>query len=165
MRYSQTRLHMIKSCLYLFSKFNWYSCSCICFVYSILDIWRRCWRLGLIQGTLFLYFVVCGDIMFWQCLQLSIQLLNNVWYRLRAKKGPDPLGNFADISYLKENYKPHLLRDVCTLCYGALVSDSLLHMLLQQTRGKNQNESLSYRKKKLNHLIIQISHVVCRLAA
>ena len=53
------------------------------------------------------------------------------WYRLRAKKGPaPPLGNFADISYLEENIKPHLLRDVCTLCSGALVSDSLLHMLL-----------------------------------
>ena len=36
-----------------------------------------------------------------------------------------PLGNFADISYLKENFKPHILRDVCTLCSGALVSDSL----------------------------------------
>ena len=43
---------------------------------------------------------------------------------------PPPPGNFADISYLKENFKPHLLRDVCTLCPGALVSDSLLHMLL-----------------------------------
>ena len=54
-------------------------------------------------------------------------------YRLRAKKGPappPPLGNFADISYLEKNFKPHLLRDVCTLCSGALVSDSLLHMLL-----------------------------------
>ena len=53
--------------------------------------------------------------------------------RLRAKKGPappPPLGNFADISYLEENFKPHLFRDVCTLCSGALVSDSLLHMLL-----------------------------------
>ena len=51
-------------------------------------------------------------------------------FRLRAKKGPaSPLGNFADISYLEENFKPHLLRDVCTLCSGALVSDSLLHML------------------------------------
>ena len=29
---------------------------------------------------------------------------------------PPPLGNFADISYLEENFKPHLLRDVCTLC-------------------------------------------------
>ena len=54
-----------------------------------------------------------------------------VCYRLRAKKGPaPPLGNFADISYLDENFKPHLLRDACTLCSGALVSDSLLHMLL-----------------------------------
>ena len=43
---------------------------------------------------------------------------------------PPPLGNFADISYLEENFKPHLLRDVCTLYSGALVSDSLLHMLL-----------------------------------
>ena len=53
--------------------------------------------------------------------------------RLRAKKGPappPPLGNFADISYLEENFKRHLLRDVCTLCSGALVSGSLLHMLL-----------------------------------
>ena len=51
--------------------------------------------------------------------------------RLRAKKGPaPPLGNFADISYLEENFKPHLLRDVCTLCSEALVTDSLLHMLL-----------------------------------
>ena len=41
-----------------------------------------------------------------------------------------PLGNFADISYLEENFKPHLLRDVCTLCSMAVVSDSLLHMLL-----------------------------------
>ena len=41
-----------------------------------------------------------------------------------------PLGNFADISYLEENFKPHLLRDICTLCSGELVSDSLLHMLL-----------------------------------
>ena len=52
-------------------------------------------------------------------------------YRLRAKKGPaPPLDNFADISYLEENFKPHLLKDVCTQCSGALVSDSLLHMLL-----------------------------------
>ena len=53
-------------------------------------------------------------------------------YRLRAKKKKVllPPGHFADISYLKENFKPHLLRDVCTLCSGALVSDSLLHVLL-----------------------------------
>ena len=62
-----------------------------------------------------------------------------VWaIRLRAKKGPapPPLGNFADISYLEENFKPHPLRDVCTLCSGALVSDSLLHMLLSHSKEK-----------------------------
>ena len=70
-----------------------------------------------------------------QTIDLHVYLL----YRLRAKKGPappPPLGNFADISYLEEKFKPHLLRDVCTLCSGALVSDSLLHMLLLQTKEK-----------------------------
>ena len=64
---------------------------------------------------------------------LACMQMVNLPYRLRAKKGPappPPLGNFADISYLEENFKLHLLRDVCTLCSGALVSDSLLHMLL-----------------------------------
>ena len=51
-------------------------------------------------------------------------------FELKKVLSPPPLGNFADISYLEENFKPHLLRDVCTLCSGALVSDSLLHMLL-----------------------------------
>ena len=50
-------------------------------------------------------------------------------FKLRAKKCPTPpLGNFADICYLEDNFKPHVLRDICTLCSGALVSDSLLHM-------------------------------------
>ena len=57
-------------------------------------------------------------------------------FELKKVLLPPPLGNFADISYLKENFKPHLLRDVCTLCSGALVSDSLLHMLLKQTKEK-----------------------------
>ena len=64
----------------------------------------------------------------------QLWISRNPYIRLRAKKGPapppPPLGNFADISYLEENFKPHLLRDVCTLCSEALVSDSLLHMLL-----------------------------------
>ena len=51
-------------------------------------------------------------------------------FELKKVLLPPTLGNFADISYLEENFKPHLLRDVCTLCSGALVSDSLLHMLL-----------------------------------
>ena len=40
-----------------------------------------------------------------------------------------PLGNFASLSYLKEDFKLRLLIDVCTMFAGALVSDSLLHML------------------------------------
>ena len=36
-----------------------------------------------------------------------------------------PLGNFADISYLVENGELSLLRNVCTLCVGALVSKRL----------------------------------------
>ena len=39
------------------------------------------------------------------------------------------LGNFANLSYLKEVFKLRLLIDVCTVFAGALVSDSLLHML------------------------------------
>ena len=51
--------------------------------------------------------------------------------RIYAKEGPaPPLGIFKDISYLEENFKSHLFRDVCNLCSGALVSDSLLHMSL-----------------------------------
>ena len=77
---------------------------------------------------LFTYFVIshgdCGnlDVFF-----LSLELVD---FELKKVLLPPPLGNFADISYLEENFKPHLLRDVCTLCSGALVSDSLLHMLL-----------------------------------
>ena len=59
----------------------------------------------------------------------NLTILCKLDYELKKVLLP-PLGNFADISYLEENLKPHLLRDVCTLCSGALVSDSLLHMLL-----------------------------------
>ena len=51
-------------------------------------------------------------------------------FELKKVLLPPPLGNFADISYLEENFQPHLLRNVCTLCSGALVSDSLLLMLV-----------------------------------
>ena len=40
-----------------------------------------------------------------------------------------PPGKFASLSHLKEDYKLRLLIDVCTMFAGALVSDSLLHML------------------------------------
>ena len=77
------------------------------------------------------YVYICGASCDCNKCNVSSQRKNRSSYRLRAKKGPaPPLGNFADISYLKDNFKPHLLRDVCTLCSGALVSDSLLHMLL-----------------------------------
>ena len=66
----------------------------------------------------------------WGCI-IDTVTMQAVQLDFELKKGPaPPLGNFADISYLEENFKPHLLRDVCTLCSGALVSDSLLHMLL-----------------------------------
>ena len=39
------------------------------------------------------------------------------------------LGNFAILSYLKEDFKLRLVIDVCTMFAGVLVSDSLLHML------------------------------------
>ena len=79
------------------------------------------------------YFPVFHYFVYNKLLYHMMFLLYQVYYfiRLRAKKGPaPPLGNFGDISYLEGNFKPHLLRDVCTLCSGALVSDSLLHMLL-----------------------------------
>ena len=40
-----------------------------------------------------------------------------------------PPGKFASLSHLKEDYKLRLLIDVYTMFAGALVSDSLLHML------------------------------------
>ena len=43
-----------------------------------------------------------------------------------------PLGNFASFFYQKEDFKLRLLIDVCTMFAGALVSDSLLHMLPYQ---------------------------------
>ena len=51
----------------------------------------------------------------------SCIILLDGWLRM----GLFPLGNFADISYLVENLKSSLLRDVCTLCFGALVCKSL----------------------------------------
>ena len=57
---------------------------------------------------------------------VSAQHLTNKRIRRMAENGfAPPLGNFADIFYLVENRKPSLLRDVCTLCVGALVCKSL----------------------------------------
>ena len=63
---------------------------------------------------------------FWYVLYLLF-----VDFKLKKVLHP-PLGNFADISYLKDNSKLRVLRDVCTLySSGALECGSLLHMLLQ----------------------------------
>ena len=59
-----------------------------------------------------------------------LQRFADIDFELKKVLLPPNLGNLSDISYLEEIFKPHLLRDVCTLCSGALVSDSLLHMLL-----------------------------------
>ena len=60
------------------------------------------------------------------CSICSCNFQNKVNNRPMAENGFDPpLGNFADISYLVENWKPSLLRHVCTLCFGALVCKSL----------------------------------------
>ena len=56
-------------------------------------------------------------------------------------------GEFASLSYLKEDSKLRLLIDVCTMYAGALVSDSLLHMLPFKFRKKKKIKSLSYRKR------------------
>ena len=57
-----------------------------------------------------------------------------VYYRLLARGSiaPPLLGNFADIPYLKEQFKLSRIRDVCTLSVGALSCNSLLHMLPKQ---------------------------------
>ena len=62
---------------------------------------------------------------------------------------PAPQEIFADIPYLEENFKLRRIRYVCTLYAGALVSDSLLHMLSYRIKKK-----MSYRKNAFNCLII-----------
>ena len=80
------------------------------------------------SNQLFILHVHCFVRM--HCSIQEISYTNPIDFELKKRLAPPPLGNFADISYLEENFKPHLLRDVCTLCSGALVSDSLLRMLL-----------------------------------
>ena len=57
-----------------------------------------------------------------------------------------PLGNFADIPYLKEKFKLRRIRDVCTLYVGAFVRNRLLHMLLYQIRKKENFRFKLYKK-------------------
>ena len=60
---------------------------------------------------------------------MNIPKIDLISYRRMAENGfappPTPLGNFADKSCLVDNWKPSLLRNVCTLCSGALVCNSL----------------------------------------
>ena len=78
-------------------------------------------------------------------------LLGNALFRLMAESAPPPppppLENFADIPYLEENFKLRRIRDVCTVCAGALVSDSLLHMLsyqIEKMKTKGISEPIVY---------------------
>ena len=58
-----------------------------------------------------------------------------------------PMGNFASLSYLKEDSKLRLLIDVCTMFAGALVSDSLLYTYTAYTYVTKLNLE---KKRKLN---------------
>ena len=50
------------------------------------------------------------------------------------KNVPISSREFADIFLLIVQFKLHLIRDVCTLCVGALVWNSVLHALLYQIK-------------------------------
>ena len=68
-----------------------------------------------------------SDLVLAQSVRYLVQLIHTIYYlsqyhlhleifRLPAKKDPvPPLGNFADIVYLKEQSFLHRIRDVCTL--------------------------------------------------
>ena len=60
---------------------------------------------------------------------------------------PKLLWNIADVSYLKEQFKVHRIRHVCTLSAGALACNNLLHMLLYEFKN-NKIESLIYVQKE-----------------
>ena len=48
-----------------------------------------------------------------------ITFMSNIRLSARWSYPPPPLGNFADIPYLKEQSFLHIIRDVCTLQVGA----------------------------------------------
>ena len=47
-----------------------------------------------------------------------------------------PFGNCADISYLKEQFKLHQIRDVCTLLTRGLACNGMIRMLPYQFKNK-----------------------------
>ena len=62
------------------------------------------------------------------------------WHSIRtAEYNSVPLhafGNCADISYLKEQFKLHQIRDVCTLLTRGLACNGMLRMLPYQFKNK-----------------------------
>ena len=54
------------------------------------------------------------------------------------KKLAARLGNFADISYLKEQFMLRRIRDACTMYAGAFGCNSLLHNYVTITNKKLQ---------------------------
>ena len=63
------------------------------------------------------------------------------WHTIRTKTeyNPVPLHPFencADISYLKEQFKLHQIRDVCTLLTGGLACNDMLRMLPYQFKNR-----------------------------
>ena len=68
---------------------------------------------------------------------------------LQTEYNPVPLylfGNCADISYLKEQFKLHQIRDVCTLLTRELACNGMIRMLPYQFKN-NGIESLRNRQK------------------
>ena len=62
-------------------------------------------------------------------MQNTVDFLWIPTFRLIAENVIAPPGEFASLSYLKEDSKLRLLIDVFTMFAGALVSNSLLYML------------------------------------
>ena len=62
-----------------------------------------------------------------------------------------PLVNFVDIAYLKENFKPHLLRDVCTLCSWKKVSEIVSELIRKYHNHKPQTTPWHREEEPLNH--------------
>ena len=56
-------------------------------------------------------------------------------------------GEFRKLNHLKEDFKLRLLKDVCIMFAGALVSDSCYICYLIKFRKKKKIKSLSYRNK------------------
>ena len=65
-------------------------------------------------------------------MQSTIDFLYRATFRLMAENVIAPPQEFRKLILSKRGFKMRLLIDVCTMFAGALVSDSLLHMLPYQ---------------------------------